>query len=141
MPTAKRLSSTRLYPHGRHRLDVSERARRPYGYNFLHSGGVLRHEVSPDVTDNDVGRRPRSEQAPVLPGLASSLVTNRHQLTVCGKVEAAGIAPASRMWPRGADVANAVPNLFTTSPRFRRASGAQGLGKPSVSGLWLSELN
>jgi site-specific recombinase XerD len=60
------------------------------------SGGVLSQEVSPLVTDNGVGPKPKSEQAPVLPGLASSLVTNRHQLTVCGKMEAAGIAPASR---------------------------------------------
>ncbi len=60
------------------------------------SGGVLSQKVTPAVTDIGVGRKPKSEQAPVLPGLASSLVTNRHQLTVCGKVEAAGIAPASR---------------------------------------------
>jgi site-specific recombinase XerD len=59
------------------------------------SGGVLSQNVSPLVSDNGVGRKPKSEQAPVLPGLASSLVTNRHQLTVCGKVEAAGIAPAA----------------------------------------------
>ena len=59
------------------------------------SGGVLIQLVSPDVSGNGAGRKPKSEQAPVLPGLASSLVTNRHQLTVCGKVEAAGIAPAA----------------------------------------------
>jgi hypothetical protein len=60
------------------------------------SGDVLSQEVSPLVSDIGVGRKPKNEQAQVLPGLASSLVTNRRQLTVCGKVEAAGIAPASR---------------------------------------------
>jgi hypothetical protein len=33
------------------------------------------------------------------------------------------------LWPHGADVANTVPNLFPIRPRFRRGSGAQGLGK------------
>ena len=60
------------------------------------SGGVLSQKVSPDVSDDGVGRKPKSEQAPAGTELASSLVTNRHQLAVCGKVEVAGIAPASR---------------------------------------------
>jgi len=36
MPTAKRLSSTGLYPEGRHRLERSQCARGPSGYNLLH---------------------------------------------------------------------------------------------------------
>jgi site-specific recombinase XerD len=42
MPTAKRLSSTRCYPHGRHRFGGSHGARRPYGYHLLQSGTDLR---------------------------------------------------------------------------------------------------
>ena len=60
------------------------------------SGGILGQEVSPIVTEPGRNARPRNEQAPAGPGLASSVVTNRHQITVCGSVEAAGIAPASR---------------------------------------------
>jgi len=62
------------------------------------SGGVLSQEVSPLVSDNGVGRKSKAEQAPAGPGLASSLVTSRHQLTVCGKAEAAGIAPAASIY-------------------------------------------
>ena len=60
------------------------------------SGGVLGQEVSPVVSEPDRNARPGNEQTPVRPGFASSVVTNCHQLTVCGSVEAAGIAPASR---------------------------------------------
>src|SRR5579864_696208 len=37
MPTAKRLSSMRLYPKGRRRPGRSDCASRPSGYNVLHS--------------------------------------------------------------------------------------------------------
>ena len=59
------------------------------------SGGVLGHGMSPDVSGG-IGRRGRAnEQTPAGPGLASPVVTSFHQLTACGKMEAAGIAPAS----------------------------------------------
>ena len=54
------------------------------------SGGVLSQKLSRDVSDSGIGRKPKIEQAPVLPGLASSLVTNRHQLTVGRSGFAAG---------------------------------------------------
>jgi site-specific recombinase XerD len=64
-----------------------------YGCN---SGGALGQELSPDDSRDNRSDSPENEQAPAGPGLASSVVTNRHQLTVCGSMEAAGIAPASR---------------------------------------------
>jgi site-specific recombinase XerD len=60
------------------------------------SGVADRHEVSPDDSDDDGGGGGGNEQTPVLPGFVSPRVTNCHQLTACGKMEAAGIAPASR---------------------------------------------
>jgi site-specific recombinase XerD len=60
------------------------------------SGGAQRQEGSPDDTDGPGGGGSQNEQAPPGAGLASSAVTNCHQITVCGEVEAAGIAPASR---------------------------------------------
>src|SRR5262249_60206271 len=59
-------------------------------------GGVLGQRMSPDVSGDAPSDRPSNEQAPARPGLASSSGTNCHQLTACGEVEAAGIAPASR---------------------------------------------
>jgi hypothetical protein len=59
------------------------------------SGGVLSQELSPGDTARATSRQPGNEQAPAMPGFASSLVTNCQQLTVCEKMEAAGIAPAS----------------------------------------------
>jgi site-specific recombinase XerD len=59
------------------------------------NGGAGGHSGSPDDTGPRPGGSPINEQSPAGAGLASSSVTNCHQLTVCGKVEAAGIAPAS----------------------------------------------
>ncbi len=59
-------------------------------------GGAARHRLAADGNDGDSDGTPENEQAPAGPGLASSVVANCHQLTVCGGVEAAGIAPASR---------------------------------------------
>src|SRR5262249_60839475 len=60
------------------------------------SGGAQGQEESPDDPDGPGGGGSQNEQAPAGPGLASSVVANCHQITVCGEVEAAGIAPASR---------------------------------------------
>ena len=49
------------------------------------SGGVLGQEVSPDVSERTGNVRPRNEQTPARPGLASSVVANCHQLAVCGR--------------------------------------------------------
>src|SRR5262249_37802012 len=59
-------------------------------------GGVSGQGMSPEVSGEFPNVRPSNEQAPAGPGLASSVVAKCHQLTVCGEVEAAGIAPASR---------------------------------------------
>ncbi len=59
-------------------------------------GGVLSRELSPDGGSADPAGGPGNEQSPAVAGLASSSDTNCHQLTACGEVEAAGIAPASR---------------------------------------------
>jgi hypothetical protein len=59
------------------------------------SGGVLGQGVSPVVSEPDQAVWPRNEQTPARPGFASSVVTKRHQLTVCASAEAAGIAPAA----------------------------------------------
>jgi integrase len=61
------------------------------------SGGALSQELSPGGTARATSSQPGNEQTPVVPGFASSLVTTCHQLTACGKMEAAGIAPASPM--------------------------------------------
>ena len=54
------------------------------------SGVVQRQEVAPDVRDAGSPAGSINEQSPAGGGLASSVVTNCHQLTVCGEVEAAG---------------------------------------------------
>jgi site-specific recombinase XerD len=59
-------------------------------------GGVLGQGMSPGVSGDVSSDGPSNEQAPAGPGLASLVVANCHQLTVCGEMEAAGIAPASR---------------------------------------------
>jgi hypothetical protein len=53
--------------------------------------------MSPDVSGGIGGRGRGNEQTPAGPGLASPIATNCHQLTACGKMEAAGIAPASHL--------------------------------------------
>ena len=58
------------------------------------NGGTGGHSGSPDDTGPGPDGVPNNEQSPAAAGLASSLVTNCHQQTVYGKVEAAGIAPA-----------------------------------------------
>lgn len=54
-------------------------------------GGCRRASASSSPGDG-----PSNEQAQAGPGLASVVVANCHRLTVCGRMEAAGIAPASR---------------------------------------------
>jgi hypothetical protein len=58
------------------------------------SGGAGRQQASRDDSGDDGGGG-GNEQTPVVPGFASPRVTNCHQLKACGKMEAAGIAPAA----------------------------------------------
>ena len=60
------------------------------------SGGAVGQQAAADVSEADLGASPENEQAPAEPGLASLVVTNCHQITVCDLMEAVGIAPASR---------------------------------------------
>ncbi len=63
------------------------------------SGGAGRQHASrADGGDDDDGGG-GNEQNPVVPGFASPRVTNYYQLTACGKMEAAGIAPAAPSYP------------------------------------------
>jgi prevent-host-death family protein len=55
----------------------------------------LGQELSPGDTAIGIGTMVGDEQTPVLPGFASPRVRSCHQLTACGKMEAAGIAPAT----------------------------------------------
>ena len=110
------------------------------------SGGVLRQEGSPEVSDGGTNARSSNEQTPARPGFASSVVTNRHQLTVCGSVEAAGIAPASRDTLMPASTCVACPLIVGLGPPKDRVSfslshhefsqdlnGRFGLGDPALS--------
>src|SRR5262245_46723441 len=111
-------------------------------------------EVPSDGTSN--------EQAPAGPGLASSIVANCHQITACGEVEAAGIAPASRealartstcvagLWVVGRGVPsgrasfglarhefnlNRNKRLGSSDPELATLAGT--LGRSPVAGPWL----
>jgi hypothetical protein len=59
------------------------------------SGGAGRQQASRDDSGDDDGGGGGNEQTPVVPGFASPRVTNCHQLTACGKMEAAELAPVA----------------------------------------------
>jgi hypothetical protein len=58
--------------------------------------GASGQEGAPDDSGGPGGGGSENEQAPAGPGLASLVVANCHQITGCGEMEAAGIAPASQ---------------------------------------------
>jgi hypothetical protein len=65
-------------------------------YGFIPGGATGQGLSHGDTAASEVAR-PINEQSPAGAGLASSVVTNRHQMTACNEVEAAGIAPAYRL--------------------------------------------
>jgi hypothetical protein len=58
------------------------------------SGGAGRHELSPDDSGDDDGGGGENEQTRAGPGVASSLVTNCHQITVSWSLDRRGGACA-----------------------------------------------